>query len=113
MAKGYEPESIYGLKPAAAIHWSAKTGNASAYTTAGDEARLVTALFQGRQLSVSSRDAVLDTSVRVGYGWFKGTNKRFGQTAYYMNGRAPGFASFVLHLPQAQMTVVVLSNIYS
>jgi len=32
--------------------------------------------------------AVLDTSLRVGYGWFKGINKRFGQTAYYMNGRA-------------------------
>jgi hypothetical protein len=30
-----------------------------------------------------------------------------------MNGRAPGFASFVLHLPNAKTTVVVLSNIYS
>ena len=30
-----------------------------------------------------------------------------------MNGRAPGFASFVVYLPQAQTTVVVLSNIYS
>lgn len=30
-----------------------------------------------------------------------------------MNGRAPGFTSFVLHLPRSNLTVVVLSNIYS
>jgi len=113
MAMGYEPERTYGLKPATPIHWSAKTGNASVYTTAGDEARWVDTLFRGRQLSASSREAALDASLRVGYGWFKSQNKRFGETAYYMNGRAPGFASFVLHLPQAQLTVVVLSNIYS
>ena len=51
--------------------------------------------------------------MRVGYGWFKGRNQRFDEVAYYMNGRAPGFASFVLYLPKAQLTVVVLSNIYS
>jgi len=27
--------------------------------------------------------------------------------------RAPGFASFVLYLPQAELTVIVLSNVYS
>jgi D-alanyl-D-alanine carboxypeptidase len=113
VAKGYEPEGVYGLKPATSIHWSAKTGNASVYTTARDEAQWVDALFRGHQISASSSAAVLDTSLRVGYGWFKGANKRFGETAYYMNGRAPGFASFVLYLPQAQTTVVVLSNIYS
>jgi CubicO group peptidase (beta-lactamase class C family) len=113
MAKGYEPEGAYGLKPATAIHWSAKTGNASVYTTAGNEARWVDKLFRGQALSASSRDAVLDTSQRVGYGWMKSENKRFGEAAYYMNGRAPGFASFVLYLPRAGLTVVVLSNIYS
>jgi hypothetical protein len=113
MAHGYEPEGVSGLKPAASIHWSAKTGNASVYTTAIDEARWVDGLFKGHQISASSRAAVLDTSMRVGYGWFRGTNKRFDQTAYSMNGRAPGFASFVLYLPQTQTTVVVLSNIYS
>ena len=30
-----------------------------------------------------------------------------------MNGRAPGFASFVLYLPHSQTTVVALSNVYS
>ncbi len=113
MAKGYQPEGTYGLKPATSIHWSAKSGNASAFTTAHDEARWVTSLFTGHAMSPASRAAVLDTSMRVGYGWFKAQNKRFDQMAYYMNGRAPGFASFVLYLPDRQLTVVVLSNIYS
>ena len=38
VAKGYQPEGTYGLKPATAIHWSVKSGNASTYTTARDEA---------------------------------------------------------------------------
>lgn len=113
MAKGYEPEGTYKLRPARAIHWSAKTGNASAYTTAGDEARWVNALFKGQALSATSHDAALDTSMPVGYGWFKGELKLFGTTAYYMNGRAPGFSSFVLYLPDAQITVILLGNLYS
>jgi D-alanyl-D-alanine carboxypeptidase len=113
IAVGYEPEGITGLKLASQIHWSAKTGNASVYTTPIDEARFVEGLFGGHLLKADSLQAVLDTSQRVGYGWFRGTNSRFEQTAYYMNGRAPGFASFVLHLPKENLTIVVLSNIYS
>jgi CubicO group peptidase (beta-lactamase class C family) len=113
MATGYEPEGVYGIKPATLIHWSAKTGNASIFTTARDEARLVTELFQGHLLSESSRELLTSSSPRVGFGWFRGQDKRFGETAYYMNGRAPGFSSFVLYLPDSQTTVVVLSNIYS
>ena len=112
-AKGYEPQGVAGVGPATAIHWSAKTGNASVSTTVADEERWVRLLFDGNALSSRSRDELLDTSMRVGYGWMKGENKRFGQTAYYMNGRAPGFASFVLYLPQTKTLVVVFSNTYS
>jgi CubicO group peptidase (beta-lactamase class C family) len=113
MAVGYEPEGSFGLKPARTIHWSAKSGNASAFATASDEARWVDTLFGGHLLSDSSRRAILEDTVRVGYGWFKVHKPRFGETAFYMNGRAPGFASFVLYLPEVQTTVVVLSNVYS
>jgi CubicO group peptidase (beta-lactamase class C family) len=113
LARGYEPAGTDGLKPAKPIHWSAKTGNGSVYTTVGDAARWVHALFLGDFLKPASRSLVLDTSARVGYGWFRGQNKRFGETAYYMNGRAPGFSSFILYLPGSNLTVVVLSNIYS
>jgi hypothetical protein len=56
---------------------------------------------------------VLDTSLRVGYGWFKGELKRLGKVAYYMNGRSPGFSSFVLYLPDVETVVILLGNIYS
>ena len=113
IALGYQPEGVYGLNRAATIHWSGKTGNASVFTTVGDETKWVEALFGGRFLSSSSRQAMLDTSIEVGYGWFKRANKRLGETAYSMSGRAPGFASFVLYLPREKMSVAVFSNIYS
>jgi D-alanyl-D-alanine carboxypeptidase len=113
VAKGYQPDGAYGLKAAAPIHWSAKTGNASVVTTTRDAAQWVRAVFGDRLLKEASRKAILDTSERVGYGWFRSANPRFHETIYYMNGRAPGFASFVLYIPRKQMTVVVLSNIYS
>jgi CubicO group peptidase (beta-lactamase class C family) len=113
MARGYEPEGMYGLGLAKAIHWSAKAGNGSAYTTVSDAARWIDALFLRDFLRPASRSLVLDTSTRAGYGWFRGQNKRFGETTYYMNGRAPGFSSFILYLPGSKLTVVVLSNIYS
>jgi CubicO group peptidase (beta-lactamase class C family) len=113
MSVGYQPEGVYGLNRATAIHWSGKTGNASVFTTVGDETKSVEALFAGQLLKASSRDAMLDTSLTVGYGWFKRANKRFDETTYSMNGRAPGFASFVLYLPKEKMSVVVFSNIYS
>ena len=113
MAKGYQPDRVSGLKPATPIHWSGKTGNASIFTTASDQARWLGALLTDRLLKPASREAIFDTSQRVGYGWFKRPQKRFNQTTYSMNGRAPGFASFLLYLPNEKTTVVVFSNIYS
>lgn len=113
VAGGYQPAGVYGIEPATAIHWSAKAGNASVVLSARDEARWVRALVLGGFLKPASRDAVLNPAERVGFGWFKSQSKRFGQPAYSMNGRAPGFASYVLYLPNERLTVVALSNIYS
>jgi CubicO group peptidase (beta-lactamase class C family) len=112
-ARGYQSEGVDGLKPAASIHWSAKAGNASVVTRARDQARWVSARFGDQLLKKASREAILDTSERVGYGWFRSVSTRFQQTTYSMNGRAPGSASFVLYLPQEKLTVVLFSNIYS
>lgn len=114
MAKGYSPEGVYGLKLSQPIHWSAKSGNASAYTTASDEARWIRALVHGTLFSPGARAIVLDTAgPPVGYGWFRRTNKRFGEFAYSMTGRSPGFASAVLYLPREDVTVIAFSNVYS
>jgi len=113
VADGYQPDGVDGLRPATSIHWSGKTGNASVVTTAEDEARWVRKIFRGHFLKENSRKAILDNPERVGYGWMRKANERFHETVYYMNGRAPGFASFVMYLPQEQLSVVVFSNIYA
>ncbi|HKS73563.1 MAG TPA: serine hydrolase domain-containing protein [Terriglobales bacterium] len=112
-AKGYQPRGTEELEPATEIHWSAKSGNGSVVTTVGNEVRFVHVLFEKDLLKPGSQEAILDTSERVGYGWFRSMNRRFHETAYSMNGRAPGFASFVLYLPKEKLTVVAFSNIYS
>ena len=112
--RGYAPEGVAELTSARQIHWTAKAGNASACTTARDVARFVDSVFHGALLKPISRATVLDTAgPPVGFGWFRRQSTRFGEFAYYMNGRAPGFASFVLYLPREDLTVVALSNIYS
>jgi D-alanyl-D-alanine carboxypeptidase len=113
-ARGYATHGVAGLTAARKIHWTAKAGNASACTTARDIARFVDSVFHGSLFKPASRAAVLDTTgPPVGFGWFRRQNTRFGEFAYYMNGRAPGFASFVLYLPREDLTVVALNNIYS
>ena len=113
-ALGYAPIGVRDLQLAEQIKWSAKTGNASAYSTVGDEMKWVSGLFERQFLNEKLRAALLDYSTgHVGYGWFKSVNKRFGVPVYYMNGRAPGFASFLAYIPSERLTVVVLSNIYA
>lgn len=113
MATGYESDGTYDVKAAKPIHWSGKTGNGSAYTTVTDEVRWLSAFIAGQATTPSSRDIALDTSMRVGYGWFKGSLQRFGHTGYYMNGRSPGFGSFMLYLPDSRLAVILLGNLYS
>jgi CubicO group peptidase (beta-lactamase class C family) len=113
-ARGYTPSGVADLVPAQSIHWSGKAGNASACTTARDEARFVQQIFHGGLLTKESAAIVTDTAgPTVGFGWFRRPSTRFGEFAFTMSGRAPGFASYVLYLPREDLTVVALSNIYS
>ncbi len=114
LARGYEPKGVDDLAPATSIHWSAKAGNASVCTTVEDEACFVTALFGALPQTASLRRALLENKARVGYGWFKKVpSPEENDFAYSMNGRAPGFASFVSYHPHEKLTVVVFSDVYS
>jgi CubicO group peptidase (beta-lactamase class C family) len=53
-ALGYQAKGIDDVVAAPKIYWSAKSGNGSAYTTVGDEARWLEELFSGRALSAQS-----------------------------------------------------------
>ena len=112
-AKGYRPKGLYEIEPADPIHWSAKAGNASAYTTVGDELKFVRGLFGNRFLSPPLRDTMFDLGTRVGYGWFRSNSTRYGQPVYSMNGRAPGFASAVVYIPAERLLVTAFSNVYA
>jgi CubicO group peptidase (beta-lactamase class C family) len=114
IAHGYDPKGVYDLTTTTPIHWSAKSGNASIRSTAMDEARWVRQLFHGHALGNAARSAIAESAgVPFGYGWFRRPNKRFGEFAYSMSGRSPGFASYVMYLPREDLTVVAFSNIYS
>ncbi|HEX5237035.1 MAG TPA: serine hydrolase domain-containing protein [Sphingomicrobium sp.] len=112
-AKGYQPTGVYGIEPAAPIHWSAKAGNASAYSTTADELKFVRGMLGEKFLSARLRNIVFDMASRVGYGWFKSKSERFGQAVYSMNGRSPGFSSAEAYLTQDRLLVVVLSSLYN
>jgi CubicO group peptidase (beta-lactamase class C family) len=113
VAKGNRPSGATALEPAEAFFWSGKTGSGSAYSTANDERKWLRGLFHRGFLSPATRAAMFDLDSRVGYGWFKFKSKRFDTTMYSMNGRSPGFASAMAYLPDHDLSVVVLSNIYS
>lgn len=112
-AHGYQPKDVADLEPADSIHWSAKAGSASILTTSADELRLIHALFSGDFLDPQMRGQLLDINPRVGFGWFRSESKEFKTSAYYMNGRAPGFASYALFIPKDDLIVIVFSNIYA
>lgn len=109
LAEGQKPSGPYGLERAPAMHWSAKPGNGSAYSTVGDERKWLTELVHGNQLSERSKREMLDAS--RGYGWDKYESKRLGQTVYFSGGRCCGFSSVLIYLPRDDMTVVALTNI--
>jgi CubicO group peptidase (beta-lactamase class C family) len=113
LAEGYAPTGVQGLSRAPYLDWSAKTGSGSVYCTAGDELKWVQGFMHDALLSPRSRGIMLaDSTAHLGYGWFSGSSKRFGGPIYYMNGRSPGYASYLAYLPQRQLTVIVLSNVY-
>jgi CubicO group peptidase (beta-lactamase class C family) len=109
LAHGQQPSGPYGLKRAPAIHWSAKPGNGSAYSTVADERKWLTEFVHGNQISERSKRAMFDAS--QGYGWEKFESPRLGQTVYFAGGRCCGFSSVLIYLPRDDMTVIALTNI--
>jgi hypothetical protein len=109
VAQGNQLDGTFGLKPAPAIHWSAKSGNGSAYTTVLDEQKWVQGFLGGSQLSESSRRTMIESS--QGYGWERPVSVRFGERVYLIGGRSPGFSSFIMYLPAESICLVVLTNI--
>jgi CubicO group peptidase (beta-lactamase class C family) len=108
-AKGYQVAGSFGLKLAPTIHWSAKPGHGSAYSTASDVAKWLVGVRHGNLLSEGSMKALFGP--RNGYGWELDPSARFGETAYFSAGRGPGFSSFLEYLPHEDVTIITLTNV--
>lgn len=108
LALGQSVSGTFGLKPSPAIHWSAKSGNGSAYSTVLDEQKWLRGIL-GHKLSERSTKAMFDSS--QGYGWYRDNSQLFGQNVFFSNGRAPGFSSRMLYLPKSDLCIVALTNI--
>lgn len=111
-AAGYAPTGLADLANAPTLEWSVKTGNGSLYSTVGDLYRFDRALVAGELLGAEAvRATFTDQLDENGYGWF--VRRRLGATEVYINGRSPGFGSYLGRLVEPDLTVVVLGNIYN
>ena len=111
LAKGYSPTGLYDVESAYQIDWSSKTGHASIYSTTGDLQKFTQAALQSKFLTKESWDKIFtDYGDNVGYGWF--ISKHLNRERFQMNGRSPGYSSYVAIYPKEGLSVVVLSNNY-
>jgi CubicO group peptidase (beta-lactamase class C family) len=111
LATGYAPRGAQALERAAYVDWSNKTGNGSLYSTANDLVTFTRAVHRDL-LAPASRDRLFEPhSENAGYGWF--LSEANGRAVHHVNGRSPGWAAQLDHYVADDVTVVVLSNIYS
>ena len=111
-AQGYRPVGLAELRPDASLNWSVKTGNGSIYSTVEDLYRFDRMLVAKSLLDDASVAKLFTEHFPSnGYGWFVG--ERFGTIEVSIGGRSPGFGSSWQRSVDADVTVIVLGNIYN
>lgn len=111
-AEGYSPVGLAALERAPPLDWSVKTGNGSLYSTADDLLRFARAVRERTLLSEASVEEMHRAHIAsAGYGWF--VLPRHGRPQVHINGRSPGFGSYLGIYPEDDLVVIVLGNIYN
>lgn len=111
-ASGYTPTGVAGATNAPYLYWSVKTGNGSLYSTVGDLYRFDRALAKPGILTARNLEGAFTEHFEAnGYGWF--LRPRFEDREIYINGRSPGFGSYLGRLEENDLTVIVLGNLYN
>ncbi|WP_194775703.1 serine hydrolase domain-containing protein [Pararhodonellum marinum] len=111
LAKGYAPKNLYDLETAFQIDWSSKTGHGSIYSTVYDLRKFAQAALDNDFLTKDSWNKIFQNhGDNVGYGWF--IRKHLHRDLFQMNGRSPGFSSYLGIYPEENLIVIVLSNNY-
>ena len=104
LARGYDPVGVNDFQNSRYFDHSITVGAGSMYSTAGDLARWATALVGGELLHEASLEAALD------YGWSE--RDIHGRRAVVASGwDNVGYSSHLIHIPDEQLTVVVLCNL--
>jgi CubicO group peptidase (beta-lactamase class C family) len=111
-ASGYQPVGSTGIENAPYLDWSIKTGNGSIYSTIEDLYKWDRALYTEKIVTESSKKKIFTNHIDgVGYGWF--VRERNSRRVTDMNGRSPGFTSYVRRFIDDDACIIVLSNNYS
>lgn len=111
-ADGYSPKGVNDIEKAPYLDWTIKTGNGSLYSTVEDLYKWDRALYTEKILKKSSLNKIFAEHMeRVGYGWFI-HNHSYGREIY-MNGRSPGFTSYLGRFIDQDLCIIVLGNLYN
>jgi CubicO group peptidase (beta-lactamase class C family) len=111
LAKGYAPTGLYEVEAAYQIDWSSKTGHGSIYSTTEDLRKFSQAAIDHKLLTHESWNTIFTNhGDKVNYGWF--ISKHLSRDRFQMNGRAPGYSSYLGIYPEEKLAVIILSNNY-
>ncbi len=111
-ADGYAPAGHFATRRAPWLDWTAKTGNGSMVAAVDDLFLWARAFFGDRLVSSGARELMLtEHTENSGYGWF--IFPRHDRQQFHINGRSPGFSSYLGYYPEEDLTIVVLSNLYN
>ena len=109
---GYQPWSAFGVSPVERQSSAFAAGAGSLWSNAVDLFAWTRALHGGVVLPEESY-ARLVTDYGNGYGYGLSVFRRFDQRVYGHDGRIAGYATDPAHYPDADLTIVVLSNVES
>jgi len=112
MAEGYQAKGAAEIEKAPYLDWTIKTGNGSLYSTVYDLYKFERALYTEKLLKKSSLKKMFKKHVddAIGYGWFM--RKRHNRNAVYINGRSPGFTTYLCRYTDDDVCIIVLGNNY-
>ena len=113
LASGYMPKDAAAFERPPYFDWTAKTGNGSLYTAAGDLLKFHRALQHGGLLKAETVTASygFDRKDRnVGMFWFR--REENGHRSVYVGGSSPGFKAYIERFIEDDVAVIVLANLY-
>jgi D-alanyl-D-alanine carboxypeptidase len=113
LATGYLPKDADAFEKPPYFDWTAKTGNGSLYTTAGDLLKFHHALQQGKLLKPETVTASYGFGRKdrdVGMFWYR--REKNGHRSVYAGGSSPGFKAHIERFIDDDVAVIVLANVY-